>query len=37
MGVEYMMLKEFGLWFPLYKIDSKINFLVAMATILINN
>ncbi len=32
-----MMFKEFGLWFPPYKIDSKAKFLVPMATILINN
>jgi hypothetical protein len=37
MCVEYMMFKEFGLWFPPYKIDSKTKFLVPMATILINN
>ncbi len=35
--VEYMMFKEFGLWFPPYKIDSKTKFLVPMATILISN
>ncbi len=37
MCVEYMMFKEFGLWFPPYKIDSTTKFLVPMATILINN
>ncbi len=35
--VEYMMFKEFGLWFPPYKIDYNTKFLVPMATILISN
>jgi hypothetical protein len=35
--VEYMMFKEFGVWFLPYKIDSKTKFLVPMATILISN
>jgi hypothetical protein len=35
--VEYMTFKEFGLWFPPYKIDSKTKFSVPMATIFINN
>jgi hypothetical protein len=35
--VEYIMFKEFGLWFPPYKIDFKTKFLVLMATILIDN
>jgi hypothetical protein len=33
--VEYMMFKEFGVWFPPYKIDFKTKILVPMATILI--
>jgi hypothetical protein len=37
MCVEYMMFKEFGPWFPPYKIDSKTKILVPMATILISN
>jgi len=37
MCVECMMFNEFGLWFPPYKIDPKINFLALMATIFINN
>jgi hypothetical protein len=37
MCVECMMFNEFGLWFPPYKIDVKTNFLLPMATILINN
>ncbi len=32
-----MMFKEFGVWFPPYKIDSKRKFLMLMATILISN
>ncbi len=32
-----MMFKEFGLWFPPYKINLKTNFLVPMTIILINN
>ncbi len=32
-----MMFKEFGLWFPPYKIDFKTKFLVPMAIILISN
>ncbi len=35
--VEYIMFKEFGLWFPPYKIDSKTKILVPMSTILISN
>ncbi len=34
--VEYMMFKEFGLWFPPYKIDSTTKFLLLMPTILIS-
>jgi len=30
-----MMFKEFGVWFPPYKIDFKTKILVPMATILI--
>jgi len=37
MCVEYMMFKEFGLWIPPYKIDSKTKFLVLMAIILVSN